>query len=65
MTIQEEILEASYWEHYKAAKDMSLWLPLKHPKRVAVENGMEQIRGELQQLKDDRTRKEMAPKGDA
>jgi len=32
-----EILEGSYWEHYKFAKDLSLYLPLDHPKRKLLE----------------------------
>lgn len=32
--IKIELLEYSYWEHFKALKDMSLILPLDHPKRV-------------------------------
>ena len=32
-----EILRASYWEHFKAAKDLSLYLPPSHPKRVELE----------------------------
>lgn len=32
-----EILRASYWEHFKAAKDLSLYLPTSHPKRVELE----------------------------
>jgi hypothetical protein len=33
-----EILLLSYWEHFKAAKDLALIYPLEHPKRVAIEN---------------------------
>jgi hypothetical protein len=38
-----EILEASYWEHFKVAKDLSLYLPLNHPKRVRIENEINKI----------------------
>lgn len=33
-----EITLMSYWEHFKAAKDLALIYPLEHPKRVAIEN---------------------------
>ena len=32
-----EILNYSYWEHFKYAKDLALILLLKHPKRVRLE----------------------------
>ncbi len=32
-----EVLKYSYWEHFKRAKELSLILPLKHPKRVVIE----------------------------
>ncbi len=32
-----EILESSYWEHFKIAKDLALYLPLNHPKRVKID----------------------------
>jgi len=32
MTIKIEILQYSYWEHFKALKDISLILPIEHPK---------------------------------
>ena len=38
MSNKLEILEASYWEHYKFAKDLSTFLPLKHPKRQLLED---------------------------
>lgn len=35
--MNNEILLLSYWEHFKAAKDLSLIYPIDHPKRVAIE----------------------------
>lgn len=49
--IELEILEASYWEHFKAAKDLVLYLPLKHPKRVILENEINKMLQRIHQLK--------------
>lgn len=32
-----EILLASYWEHYKCAKDLAMYLPTDNPKRIKIE----------------------------
>jgi hypothetical protein len=40
MSIELEILEYSYWEHFKYAKDLHLILPIGHKKRVALDNEM-------------------------
>lgn len=32
-----EILNSSYWEHFKFAKELAGYLDLKHPKRVKLE----------------------------
>lgn len=40
MDTRLELLQASYWEHFKAAKDMARWLGVSHPKRVAIEREM-------------------------
>ena len=49
--IELEILEASYWEHFKVAKDLALYLPLKHPKRVKIENEINKMLKRIHQLK--------------
>jgi len=49
--IKLEILEASYWEHYKYAKDLSLYLPLKHPKRLLLEEEINKLIEEINKLK--------------
>ncbi len=41
--IKLEILESSYWEHYKYAKDMALILPLNHIKRLRVEKELNEM----------------------
>lgn len=46
-----EILEYSYWEHFKALKDISLILPLDHPRRKKLERATNEILKELHELK--------------
>jgi len=41
--IRNEILQSSYWEHFKAAKDLALILPLNHPKRIKIENEVNKL----------------------
>ena len=53
MDIKIEILEYSYWEHFKAMKDISLILPLTHPKRVKIGNALEDILCQLKKLKNE------------
>ena len=38
-----QILEANYWEHYKFAKDISMFYPHDHPKRINLENEMSKL----------------------
>lgn len=38
-----EILQASYWEHFKVAKDIARYLPPEHPYRLKLEKEMENI----------------------
>lgn len=49
--IKLEILEANYWEHFKMAKDIALYLPLNHPKRVKIENEIKKILNTINSLK--------------
>lgn len=51
MSIKIEILTASYWEHFKAAKDLAMLHPVEHPKRIAVENALNEIQSEINALK--------------
>lgn len=46
--IKLEILNGSYWEHFKYAKELALIYPLNHPKRVKIEKEVNII---LEQLK--------------
>lgn len=43
MNIELEILQYSYWEHFKAAKDLSFILPIEHEKRVSLQNEINKI----------------------
>ncbi len=46
-----EILEYSYWEHFKFAKDISLILPIDHPKRKKLEMELNLMIKEINTLK--------------
>lgn len=37
MDIELEILQYSYWEHFKAGKDLAFIFPPEHPKRIQLE----------------------------
>ena len=43
MSIELEILQYSYWEHFKAAKDLALILPIDHPKRIELQNAIDSL----------------------
>ncbi len=43
MTIQEEINQHSYFEHFKAAKDLAYIFPPDHTKRVALQKAIDTI----------------------
>ncbi len=49
-----EILEYSYWEHFKSAKDLALILPLDHPKRKAIEISMNEVLEKIKQIKENK-----------
>lgn len=50
--IRLEILEASYWEHFKIAKDLAMYLPLHHPKRLLLEQELNKMIKEINEIKD-------------
>ena len=52
--IERELLQCSYWEHHKFAKDLALILPIDHPKRVRIEKELNKIIAELKVLEDER-----------
>jgi hypothetical protein len=45
------ILGSSYWEHFKMAKDLALYLPITHPKRINLEKEINDIQNKINQLK--------------
>jgi hypothetical protein len=49
--IKLQILEYSYWEHFKALKDISLILPITHPKRILLDNEVNKLQKEIHDLK--------------
>ena len=49
-SIRLELLEYSYWEHFKMAKDLEKMLPLDHPKRIKIENELNKIALEMAEL---------------
>ena len=49
--IRMELLQYSYWEHIKFAKDLSFVLPLNHPKRVKIEREINKIIKEIHEIK--------------
>jgi len=46
-----EILEFNYWEHFKLSKDLSLVLPLNHPRRVKIDKSMNELLAKINLLK--------------
>lgn len=46
-----EIFEASYWEHFKAAKELALYLPINHPKRLKIEQALKDIQQQISDIK--------------
>ncbi len=52
-SIEIEILEYNYWEHFKIAKDLGLILPIGNPKRVAIENELKIITNKIHKLKNE------------
>lgn len=53
MSLEVQILQYNYWEHFKALKDISLVLPINHPIRVELEKATNDILKKIQKLKAD------------
>jgi hypothetical protein len=49
--MNNEILLMSYWEHFKAAKDLALIYPPEHPQRQKVEAELQLLQQKLSQSK--------------
>jgi hypothetical protein len=50
MSNKAEILQASYWEHFKFAKELAMYLPLNHYKRVKIEAEINKIQKQLNEI---------------
>jgi len=50
-TIKLELLQASYLEHFKCAKDLALVLPLEHSKRKSIEGELNKMQVEIEKIK--------------
>ncbi len=51
--IKLEILQANYWEHFKFAKELGMYLTIDHPQRIKIEEELNKMQKELEQLKND------------
>ena len=49
--IKLQILEYSYWEHFKALKEISLILPIYHPKRIILDKEVDKIQKQIHNFK--------------
>lgn len=50
-SIRLEILEGSYVEHFKQAKEFAMFLPLDNARRLKIEKEMNEIAEEIRKLK--------------
>ncbi len=48
--MKKEILQMSYWEHFKFAKELSQSLEINHPKRIKIEKEMNSIINKISEL---------------
>lgn len=48
--LQLQILQYSYWEHFKAAKDLSLILPITNHRRIAIEKTIDELQKQIIEL---------------
>jgi hypothetical protein len=49
--IKLEILEASYYEHFKYAKDIAMFLPVGHYKRVVIDKELQIMITEINNIR--------------
>jgi hypothetical protein len=56
MNLELEILEYNYYEHFKFLKDISLILPIEHPKRKKLEKELNEIQAKIQKIKNGQTK---------
>jgi len=53
-SIELEILQASYWEHFKQAKDLARYLNINDIKRIKIDNECNIILNKITKLKNDK-----------
>ena len=51
LELELEILSYSYWEHFKFAKDIALILPSTHPKRVDLQEKLNEMSARMNEIK--------------
>lgn len=51
MSIEFEILQGSYMEHFKKAKELAMIYPVEHPKRKELETALSELSDKLQKLR--------------
>lgn len=52
-SIEFEILQLSYWEHFKLAKDLALVYPVEHIKRRTLEKILNDLSDRMKKIKND------------
>lgn len=45
-----EIINSSYWEHFKFAQELAGYLDLNHPKRIKVEAELNKMLDKIREL---------------
>ncbi len=51
MSLELQILEYNYWEHFHLGKSLSLVLPIGHPRRVEIETEINKLQIKINQIK--------------
>jgi len=46
-----QILESSYFEHLKAARDLAMYLPIEHPRRKEIEQSTNDLIEKINHIK--------------
>lgn len=52
--IKLEILEASYYEHFKYTKDIAMYLPVGHSKRVVIDEELQRMITEINNIRNNK-----------
>ena len=51
-SIKLEITRANYWQHFKAEKELGDYLPLNHPRRIALRRELNDLQIKMKYLAD-------------